>query len=65
VYVAQGEKFTDWNFLFAELHILQAVKKNKLLLEVFGRCLPTPHQAKEFVTVKVKDALHKLVVVKL
>jgi len=34
-----------------------SVKQNKLLLEVFGRCLPTAQQAKDFVTLRMRSKI--------
>lgn len=34
-----------------------SVKANQLLLEVFGPCLPTPQQAREFITMKMMTSL--------
>jgi len=36
-----------------------SVKKNKLLLEVFGRCLPTAQQAKDFVTLRMRSLIQE------
>jgi len=37
-----------------------SVLANNLLLEVFGRCLPTNAQAKDFVTLKMKETIRQL-----
>eukprot|EP00039_Didymoeca_costata_P026344 m.15772 g.15772 ORF g.15772 m.15772 type:complete len:218 (-) comp5480_c0_seq1:392-1045(-) len=37
-----------------------AVKQDNLLLQVFGRCLPTPQQAKEFVSLKSLQSIKEL-----
>ena len=38
-----------------------SVLANNLLLEVFGRCLPTNAQAKDFVTLRMKETIKTLV----
>lgn len=36
-----------------------SVKNNTLLLEVFGRCLPTAQQAKDFVTLRMRNTIEE------